>query len=72
MITIETTVVNTFSLDEFEGNNDPPSRKSQIGQTRLEKTFKKIETRDEYFNIEIERKILILFQEFLSSSLKKK
>lgn len=59
MITIETTVVNTFSLDEFEGNNDPPSRKSQIGQTRLEKTFKKIETRDEYFNIEIERKLLI-------------
>lgn len=72
MITIETTVVNTFSLDEFEGNNDPPSRKSQIEQIRLEKTFKKIETRDEYFNIEIERKILILFQEFLSSSLKKK
>lgn len=71
MITIETTVVNTFSLDEFEGNNDPPSRKSQIEQIRLEKTFKKIETRDEYFNIEIERKILILFQEFLSSSLKK-
>ena len=38
-MTVETVVVNTFSLDEFKEDNDRPSRKLRVISETFRRTF---------------------------------